>query len=117
MAFDGSSRHPGFILPSVRDRLAAGGSVTGLALVEALWARYCLGQTEDGTKIDPNDPYWELLTERAAEARETPRAWLRMEQFYGELANQPDFADAFDHWLTSLYAQGTEAVLQTYLGN
>lgn len=116
VAFDGSSRHPGFILPSVRDRLAAGCPVTGLALVEALWARYCLGQTEDGASIEPNDPHWALLTAQAAVAKETPRAWLAMEQFYGELANESDFADAFDGWLTRLYADGTEAVLQTYLG-
>ena len=36
VAFDGSARHPGFVLPILRDQLASGGSVTGLALVEAL---------------------------------------------------------------------------------
>ena len=39
VAFDGSSRHPGFVLPVIRDALKAGTPVEGLALVEALWAR------------------------------------------------------------------------------
>lgn len=39
VAFDGSSRHTGFILPVLRDALDAGGSISGIALVEALWAR------------------------------------------------------------------------------
>jgi len=43
VAFDGASRHTGFVLPMVRERLAAGASVDGLALVEALWARMCAG--------------------------------------------------------------------------
>ena len=41
VAFDGSSRHTGFVLPILRDALDAGGSVRGLSLVEALWARMC----------------------------------------------------------------------------
>lgn len=117
VAFDGSSRHPGFILPSVRDGLAAGNSVAGLALVEALWARYCLGRTEDGAFIEPNDPHWEMLTARAAAAKETPRAWLGMAQFYGDLADKRAFADVFDDWLSRLHADGTEAVLRAYLSD
>jgi mannitol 2-dehydrogenase len=46
VAFDGSSRHPGFVLPTVRDALASGKAVEGLALVEAAWARMCEGTRE-----------------------------------------------------------------------
>ncbi len=53
VAFDGSSRQPGFIIPSVRESLAAGRSVEGLALCSAIWARYCLGTREDGTTVEP----------------------------------------------------------------
>ncbi|MEZ5666123.1 MAG: hypothetical protein R3F55_01570 [Alphaproteobacteria bacterium] len=115
VAFDGSSRHPGFILPLVRERLASGGSVVGLALVEALWARYCFGETEDGATIQPNDPHWAALTARAAEAKQAPRAWLSMAQIYGDLVASPTFANAFDRWLTHLHAKGTAAVLSAYL--
>jgi mannitol 2-dehydrogenase len=35
VAFDGAARHAAFVLPIVREALAKGGSVEGLALVEA----------------------------------------------------------------------------------
>ena len=114
VAFDGSSRQPGFILPSVREGLAAGTSVAGLALVSALWARYCLGTREDGSIIAPNDPHWGQLTARAAEARETPSRWLEMDHIYGALRHEAPFADAFCGWLTQIYRDGIDATLTSY---
>ena len=52
LCLDGSNRQPKFILPSIRDALAAGGNIDGLALVSALWCRYCFGTEDDGT-ADP----------------------------------------------------------------
>ncbi|MEL6680831.1 MAG: mannitol dehydrogenase family protein, partial [Pseudomonadota bacterium] len=102
VAFDGSSRHTGFTVPSLRDGLAAGRSIDGLALVEALWARYCLGTREDGSPIAPNDPIWERLTARAAEARQTPTAWLDMADIYGEIGMHPTFRNAFSRHFETL---------------
>ena len=39
LCLDGSNRQPKFIVPVVRDRLKAGGSIDGLALESALWCR------------------------------------------------------------------------------
>ncbi|MGI9511138.1 MAG: mannitol dehydrogenase family protein [Geminicoccaceae bacterium] len=116
VAFDGSSRHPGFVLPTVRDALEAGGAVEGLALVEAAWARMCEGTRENGSVIEPNDPVWDMLTARAGEARETPPAWLEMRQIYGNLADEARFSDAFEKWLTIIYRDGMEAALRHYMG-
>lgn len=59
-----------------------------LALVSAAWARYCLGEREDGSVVELNDPFWDQLTERAKAARENPRIWLEMRNNYGDLADQ-----------------------------
>ena len=115
VAFDGSSRHTGFILPAVRDALAAGTPVEGLALAEALWARMCEGTREDGTVIAPNDPFWTELTAAAKEARYDPRVWLAQKQFYGDLAGEERFAKAFEHWLVRVWADGAAPALQEYL--
>jgi len=116
VAFDGSSRHTGALLPVIRERLAAGRPVEGLALVQALWARMCAGTREDGSVIEPNDPYWDRLTEQAAKARETPAAWLEQRSVYGDLAGVPAFAGAFAGWLRRIWDDGTEATLRAYLG-
>ncbi|MTH79713.1 mannitol dehydrogenase family protein [Paracoccus aestuariivivens] len=114
VAFDGSSRHPGFVLPSIRDGLAAGLPVTGLALVEALWARYCTGRREDGSLIEPNDPDWSALQTRAQIAKDDPAAWL-VPAIYGDLARSAAFADAFDGWLRLIHKEGARAALTRYL--
>ncbi|MDN2580995.1 mannitol dehydrogenase family protein [Aquibium sp. ELW1220] len=115
VAFDGSSRHTGFILPILRDALASGAPVEGLALVEALWARMCEGTREDGTTISPNDPFWGELQAAARAARERPRAWLEQRQVYGDLAEVPRFAGPFVRWLSLIWSEGSQAALRSYL--
>jgi mannitol 2-dehydrogenase len=114
VAFDGSSRHTGFILPIVRDGLAANKPVEGLALVEAAWARMCEGTREDGTQIAPNDPFWDERTAAAKAARERPAAWLEQSQIYGDLADNPRFSRAFEKWLRMIWDEGLEAALKAY---
>lgn len=115
VAFDGSARHAGFVLPVLRDQLAAGRSVAGLALVEALWARMCAGTREDGTMIDPNDPLWTELTATARAARDRPSAWLEQVRIYGDLKDARPFADAFSAWLRMIWQEGCVAALTRYL--
>ncbi|MEE4187418.1 MAG: mannitol dehydrogenase family protein [Roseobacter sp.] len=115
VAFDGASRHSGFVLPILRDALAAQGTVQGLSLCEALWARMCQGTREDGSQIAPNDPFWADLTQQAEAARRRPDAWLEQSQYYGDLAQTPEFRDAFSAWLEMLWSAGTEATLAAYV--
>ncbi|MCE8554185.1 mannitol dehydrogenase family protein [Ruegeria pomeroyi] len=115
VAFDGSSRHPGFVIPSIRAGLAAGISVEGLALVEAIWARMCEGTRQDGTRIDPNDPFWDRLQAAAVAARHDPSAWLAQAPIYGDLSEASGFADAFGRWLVQIWQEGVEAAIADYL--
>lgn len=115
VAFDGSSRHTGFVLPILRDALSDGSGISGLALTEALWARMCEGTREDGTTIEPNDPIWSQLVAAAKAARDTPRVWLEQEQIYGDLQPNAAFADAFDDWLSMIWKDGTRAALAAYV--
>ena len=115
VAFDGSSRHAGFILPTVRDALDAGAPIRGLALIEALWARMCTGEREDGSMIEPNDPFWDELQAAAVAAKDDPAEWLAQEQIYGALADAPAFAEPFCDWLTRLHRDGCRTVLREYL--
>ena len=115
VAFDGSSRHPGFIMPSIRDGLAAGTSVVGLALVEAIWARMCAGEREDGSTISPNDPFWDQLNTAALAVKTTPQAWLEQRQYFGDLGDDPAFAEQFREWLMMLWKDGLNATIDSYL--
>jgi mannitol 2-dehydrogenase len=115
LCFDGSNRQPKFIVPSIRDALAAGGSLDGLALVSALWARYCYGEADSGTLIPANDPNWDDLQTLARAAKISPAIWLTQKDIYGDAAEDPRFAEAFSRWLTLVWDQGTQAALKAYL--
>ncbi|MEM6382810.1 MAG: mannitol dehydrogenase family protein [Pseudomonadota bacterium] len=114
VAFDGSSRHTGFLLPTIRDGLAADAPVEGLALVEALWARMCEGTREDGSTIEPNDPHWSSLQSAAGEARNNPIAWLEQQAVYGDLSRNRRFADCFGRWLQMVWSEGTRSAIELY---
>ena len=115
VAFDGSSRHPGFIVSSIREGLANGTPIDGLALVAAAWARMCEGTREDGSMIEPNDPFWNDLNATAKSARVNPRVWLEMRQIYGNLADEPEFAERFADWLSSIWDKGLEPAIAAYI--
>jgi mannitol 2-dehydrogenase len=115
LCLDGSNRQPKFILPSARDRLAAGGSVAGLALVSALWCRYCYGETDSGKPIAPNDPVWDRLQPQARLAKDDAKAWLAMDDIFGDLAGNATYVAAFSAALGSLWSVGTKTTLEKYL--
>jgi mannitol 2-dehydrogenase len=115
VAFDGSSRHSGFLHPIMRDALAAGTPIEGLALVEAMWARMCAGTREDGSEIAANDPFWDTLTAAAQAAKTDPQAWISQDQFYGDLGQNAQFSASFARWLGLVWTEGTEAALRAYL--
>ena len=115
VAFDGSSRHPGFVLPVIRDALGAGRPIEGLMLAQALWARMCEGTREDGSAIEPNDPIWNDLNAAAKAAKANPTAWIEQRTLYGNLADVPEFSETFARWLGMIWAKGTEAAISAYL--
>lgn len=115
LCLDGSNRQPKFIIPSITDNLARGHLPRGLILESALWCRYCMGLTDGGGVIEPNDPNWDRLQAAARAAVTDPMAWLGMEDIYGALGRHPDVRAAFAGFLADLGARGTRAVLADYL--
>jgi mannitol 2-dehydrogenase len=115
VAFDGSSRQTGFVLPTLRDALANGEAFDGLVLSQAIWARMCEGMREDGSVIEPNDSIWASLTQAAKAAKLEPQAWLEQRDLYGDLADNKNLQERFQHWLSLIWADGLEAALCAYL--
>jgi mannitol 2-dehydrogenase len=115
LCLDGFNRQPKFILPTARERLAGGQSAAGLALVSALWCRYCYGVSESGRAIAPNDDNWDRLQAHAKRAKDEPKAYLEMGDIFGDLASDPAYVAAFSQALQSLWSQGVRATLGGYL--
>ncbi len=115
LCLDGSNRQPKFIVPSIRDVLGAGGKAEGLTLLSAMWCRYCFGTTEAGDVVEPNDPNWDMLQARAAEARTTPAAWIGMEAVYGDLVKDAGFVTRFGKALDFIWAHGVDEAMRRYI--
>ncbi len=92
---DSSDRIPKWLVPVVRERLAAGGSVTWGAAVIASWARYAEGIDEQGEPITVVDPLRDELVAIARAQADDRLAFVRNERLFGDLAHDDDFAAAY----------------------
>lgn len=115
LCLDGSNRQPKFVLPSTADQLNAGRSITGLALVSALWCRYCAGTSDSGREIPPNDASHARLKDAALKAKDEPGAFLAMGDIFGTVGQSGVFREAFAAHLAALWRDGTAETLRRYL--
>jgi mannitol 2-dehydrogenase len=115
---DGSDRQPKFTIPAIKAAIDHGSlPLDGLALVSAMWCRYCQGIDEAGNKFPPNDKNWKVLTAAAQEAKTNPSAWLAMKEIYGAVGEDKRFSDAFAKALRTVNEQGVEAAMRSYIAN
>ena len=87
----------------------------GLILLSALWCRYCYGELEDGTQIEPNDPNWDALREAARAAKDEPRRFLQQRGIFGDVADSEAYAEIFSRHLRAIWEKGTRQAMEDYL--
>jgi mannitol 2-dehydrogenase len=111
LATDASDRIPKFVLPAVRDNLAAGRPVVAGAALVAMWARYSEGSDEAGRLLPVSDPLHERLAPLAARQRTEPLAFLAATDVFGDLAERPAFTEPYLRALRTLHERGTAELL------
>ena len=89
-----------FVLPILRDALAADGPVDGLALEVVLWCRYCTCVDEANNTI---------------EAIRRPGAFLEFSEVFGSLSENPQFSNVFARWLKAIHENRVRATIRQYL--
>ena len=98
------SGHPG--------ELAAGRDVTLSAAVVASWARYAEGVDEQGEPIEIVDQLADTVRRLAAQQQEDPLAFVKNQELFGDLANEPAFTEPYLKTLDSLHSRGARATLE-----
>ena len=107
---NGSDCIPKFLLPVIRQQLAAGRPVTRSAAVVATWARYAEGTDEDGRPHAIDDARAPQLQAAARRQRRHPTAFLDDNRaVFGELADEPRFTAVYGSILTSLLDRGVRS--------
>ncbi len=113
---ESSDRIPKWLLPVVRERLAAGGEVRHAALVVASWSRYAEGVDEQGAPIDVVDRRREAVLARARAQGEDPLAFLRDPDLFGDLVDEPGFTEPYLEARTLLHEVGATETLRRWAG-
>ena len=110
---ESSDRIPKWLLPVVRQQLAAGGEIRHSAAVVASWARYAEGVDEQGEEIEIVDRLRDSLMAIARRQREDPDAFIANRELFGDLVDEPRFAAAYRSALSSLHERGARATLES----
>jgi mannitol 2-dehydrogenase len=117
LAFDGSERIPKWLLPVIRENLAAGGEIRRSAAVVAGWARYCEGVDEEGRPIEVMDHRRDRLMANARRQREDSLAFLGDRELFGDLVDDERFTASYRAALDSLHERGARATLETLVAD
>jgi mannitol 2-dehydrogenase len=109
---ESSDRIPKWLVPVVRERLAAGGDIRYSALVIASWARYAEGVDEQGEPIEVVDRMRDTLVARARRQNQEPLVFVSDRDLFGDLVDDERFVSAYRWALDSLHSKGARGTLE-----
>ena len=95
----------------INANLASGGEIEVSAAIVASWARYAEGVDEQGDPIEVVDRIAEERRAAAARHGEDPLAFVRNQDLFGDLADQPRFTESYLKALDSLHTRGAAATV------
>jgi mannitol 2-dehydrogenase len=107
-----SERIPTWLVPVIRENLAADRDVTLSAAVVASWARYAEGVDEQGEPIEIVDQAADTVRRLAAQQQQDPLAFVKNRELFGDLASESAFTEPYRDALDSLHTRGARATLE-----
>jgi len=113
---ESSDRIPKWLLPVIRENLAAGRELRLAPAVVASWARYAEGVDEQGNPIEVVDRLADALQAIAAQQRTDRLAFVANRDLFGDLVDHPGFTEPYLDALDSLYTVGARATLERLVG-
>ncbi|MFP5282979.1 MAG: mannitol dehydrogenase family protein [Actinomycetes bacterium] len=102
-----------YVLPVVRDLLAAGRPASAAIAVLACWARFVEGTDENGGGLELVDVQADDLRARVARHAEDPLALVRDNPMFHGLEGRPDFEGPYADILTRIRGEGVRAALDS----
>ncbi|WP_028280675.1 mannitol dehydrogenase family protein [Arthrobacter sp. H5] len=109
---ESSDRIPKWLLPVVKENLKHDGEIHRSAAIVASWARYAEGVDEAGESITVVDRLADRLTAATQGQDADPLAFIRDRELFGDLAENPRFAEAYSNALVSLKTKGSRATVE-----
>ncbi|MTD14428.1 mannitol dehydrogenase family protein [Nakamurella sp. YIM 132087] len=110
---ESSDRIPKWLVPVIRENLAAGRGAPLSAAIVASWARYAEGVDEEGQPITVVDRLADQLTAVARTQDADPLAFVRDRDLFGDLVDEKGFTEPYLAALASLHDKGSRATLES----
>ncbi|MEP2279168.1 mannitol dehydrogenase family protein [Maribacter sp.] len=102
---ESSAKLPKFLIATIQDNLANGGSIKFATLVIAAWCYYSdKGIDKDGNEIEIIDAMQEQLRLAASKTQTDPLAFIRQESLFGNLINEDKFTNLYSDLVQKIYA-------------
>ncbi len=114
LAVDSSDRMPKFVLPVIRENLAAGRPIRIGALIVASWARFAEGVDDLGRPLALVDRRSRELQDRAARQAGASSRFVELRDLFGDLGADRRFVDAYSQALDSLRTLGARATMERW---
>ncbi|RYZ26746.1 MAG: mannitol dehydrogenase family protein, partial [Propionibacteriaceae bacterium] len=109
---ESSDRIPKWLVPVIKENVAADRDVTLSAAIVASWARYDEAVDEQGEPIEVVDQLADELKKIAATQHDDPLAFVKNTDLFGDLAEHEAFTKPYLATLASLHERGSRATLE-----
>jgi len=101
---ESSAKLPKFLIPTLHENLATGGSIQFATLVIAAWCYYSHKQIDqNGQPLEIIDTMQGELHQAAKETINSPLAFVQLESLFGELSENERFTTTYTTMLKELY--------------
>ncbi|GGB94194.1 mannitol dehydrogenase [Marinobacterium zhoushanense] len=113
IGYDGSSRLPKFVIPTLLGQIEAGAPLQRIALIFAAWCQYQQGVDENGNAFQVGDPRVELVRQATRPGTDQVERVLALDLVFGrQIPASQAFVDAFRLQLERLQTLGVRKTLE-----
>jgi mannitol 2-dehydrogenase len=104
ICLESSAKLPKFLIPTIHENLARGGSIKYATLVIAAWCLYSdKGRSRHGVEFDIVDEMKDELHQAAMGTEDDPLSFLRLETIFGDLASNGEFTALYSEMIKAIY--------------
>lgn len=101
---ESSAKLPTFLIPTIQDNLARGGSIEYATFILAAWCFYSdKGMDQNGLPLEIIDAKKEQLGTAAQQTKIAPLSFLSLTEVFGDLAQNKTFTKLYKRMITQIY--------------
>lgn len=103
---ESAAKLPKFLIPTLRENIAQGGSIQYATFILATWCYYCdKGVAESGKPLEIIDAQIDILHKAAKDTERNWTAFLELPEIFGDLAKNKRFTQEYSTMVQKVYQE------------